>query len=50
MFFFAYIFLTEKVLRIGLFMIFQLIHKIKGEIEFKIHEKGGVTAFISLKI
>jgi len=42
--------LQEKGLGIGLFMIFQLIHKIKGEIEFKIHEEGGVTAFISLKI
>jgi signal transduction histidine kinase len=42
--------LQEKGLGIGLFMIFQLIHKIKGEIEFKIHEEGGVTAYISLKI
>ena len=42
--------LQEKGLGIGLFMVFKLIHKIKGEIEFKIHEKGGVTAFISLKI
>ena len=42
--------LQEKGLGIGLFMIFQLIHKIKGKIEFKIHEEGGFTAFISLKI
>jgi sensor histidine kinase regulating citrate/malate metabolism len=42
--------LQEKGLGIGLFMIFQLINKIKGEIEFKIHEEGGFTAFISLKI
>jgi signal transduction histidine kinase len=40
--------LQEKGLGIGLFMIFQLINKIKGEIEFKIHEEGGFTALITL--
>ena len=40
--------LQEKGLGIGLFMIFQLIHKINGDIEFKIHEEGGVTALITL--
>jgi len=47
MFFFAYIFLTEKVLRIGLFIIFKYSYK-KGEIEFKIHEEVGVSALITL--
>jgi len=48
MFFLAYIFAKEKVLRIALFIIFQLSLNIKGEIEFKIHEEGGFTALITL--
>jgi len=48
MFFHAYIFAKEKVLRIALFIIFQLSLNMKGEIEFKMHEEGGVTALITL--
>jgi len=47
MFFLAYIFANEKVLRIGLFIIFKYSYK-KGEIEFKIHEEVGVSALITL--
>lgn len=42
--------LQEKGLGIGLFMVNQLIMKIDGSITFEIHEDGGVTSLITLKL
>ena len=47
MFFLAYIFVNEKVLRIGFFIIIQRGYKIEGETKFKIPNKVVVNILIT---